>query len=662
MRLRWLAASVCFVALVSLSTLLVLNFGRRSGGDHTTTSRAPASGDGDAPGGCATTPQLEGRAVPALSLEGTRWGGIRGLVLDAKDGNPMPGIPVLVYGVESESLEFDDPLTTGLVASVTSGEGGEYRALVEGGTVALVLALGNGWLNAEAARPGMTSSDLVPWRCKSRRGQWVDHDIRVLPGARIEGLVLRADGTPAAGAHVTPFPKETDPPTRPSSFPWSVFHGALCDDAGAFVIDALPPATALLIGARDAECGTTHVGPMDVAPGSTNSVVVRYSKCGSVLVNVVEADTGSPVPDAVIIAAWPRAESAAPLIGAGPMVTTQGLANAEGVVRLSGVPRHPILVSVAAPGHVPLRVGLGEWEDLLEQATDESPIRMELSRGVTTMGHLDVPAYLQPNWLQVVCLELGVPEGRDRFRAVVPVDANGEFRVLTPPQGRFALSVHRLTQRWAILGRIEVDAGATGFVLKPEVTTGPRPPEDASPEWTVRAHGPQGERVAWLDVRAVGRGGAFLAARGSLQETCEIRLTAQGPVWLLLSHGTTHSGARLGGTSLGPFEPGEGEVDVHLPGPWSASGRAVGASGRPMQGVHVLAILDAPPEYMGDERDWQRAAIHAEAYTDARGCFQLEGLGGDSYHLVVKQISGTELLPGALVRAGDDPVTIQLDG
>jgi hypothetical protein len=123
-------------------------------------------------------------------------------------------------------------------------------------------------------------------------------------------------------------------------------------------------------------------------------------------------------------------------------------------------------------------------------------------------------------------------------------------------------------------------------------------------------------------------------------------------VWIEVTRAKGADGARYGHTLAGPFELRPGTREVVLVAMQRIEGRVLGADGKPLQGVWILATRSRSPLRHA------RGGVHAQ--TDGDGCFILEGLSAGVHALFLRQLKGHLREKAIEVPAGTADLVIRL--
>lgn len=406
--MRKLLPVVLVVALGSLAAYLAMTAGDGPEGDlpgaaeardvEPGTASAPASVPGTA-GGTAARERVEAEtpvaeedaaAAPPLSYR-QALGGLLGRIVE-RDGSPVGGIAVDLYGVDAGALEFD--------AAFLFGGGAPQPEAHQGGR----LTDEEGRFHFSDIEPGsflVLGIDLVGPRTTAR---FVDHapgaaemvdlgDIVLAPGMRVTGTVKDDEDAPVAGARVRAMAlpplvlslglHRVGPATEVAfkshgQDRWQVWDlpdwlaelidvmpvpEARTDAAGRFEFAALPAGqTTFAVDARG--LAPRVQGPLGLA-GDTQDVGVIRLETGETLEGRVVDAAGDPV-EGVEILVGKRSE----LTGLA-LVEPVGLSDADGRFFAAGLEDGEHVVAALAEGAI-------DWEVVegLEPGIDRALVRL----------------------------------------------------------------------------------------------------------------------------------------------------------------------------------------------------------------------------------------------------------------------------------------------
>lgn len=227
----------------------------------------------------------------ATSAAGTDRGtGVRGIVVDAKTGQPLAG-------VEVRALK-DEPSFEPLM--------NRFRGLIQGGmftetrrppqVLGVTQSQGDGTFELRGLPPGRVFLDArsdawfvrTPGTTRLALGEMVDGiELRASPGGRVRGVVLGVDGAPVAGAHVS---------VRPGL---NAFLGQLTerklrwletetDKDGRFDLPGVPTGSGYAVAAAASTIALEEQYGVDVREGQVTELVLRGHPGGVVSGRVLD--------------------------------------------------------------------------------------------------------------------------------------------------------------------------------------------------------------------------------------------------------------------------------------------------------------------------------------------------------------------------------------
>lgn len=396
-----------------------------SGADLGSAAQPAQGGLGAAPVAAAVPGAAAGREASALGGPPT---GVRGIVLDAKTGRPLGGIEVLAVK--------DEPSIEPLVA--------RFRGLFQGGMFVETRAprreLGRTVSNADGTfellglaegrvfLDGRSDGWFVrtPGTARLARGQIQEGiELRASPGGRVRGIVLGADGAPAAGAQVSVRPglnsflgQITDRQYR--------WLETVTDKNGVFDLPGVPSGTGYTVAASAPQIALEEVHGIDVRAGQLTELTIRGHQGATVAGRVVDVQ-GQPVAGAnvamvyldisrVLFSADGRAE---------PIVT-----DAEGRFRLEHVAAGRVAFVAAAQDLAPSNieelavVDGGVYEDLVLQLGEGATVRgrvVDDQKQPVAGAAVELRPFERPNDPQFLKMMLKVR------RVEATTDADGRF-------------------------------------------------------------------------------------------------------------------------------------------------------------------------------------------------------------------------------------------
>lgn len=295
------------VVLTALVALLVVVAGLlfwKNGDDAP--SLAPLAGQSGAAGDTGSVSadlaavQAEDGVVGASSRrsggEGRGQTGIRGVVLDARTGQPLGGIEVLALA-QQPSLE---PLVSRFRGLFQGGVMTETRRPAQ--VLGMTLSAPDGSFELLGLSDGMVFLDgrsdayfvRTPGTARLAVGEIVEGvELRAEPGGRVRGIVLGVDGAPVAGASVS---------LRPGL---NAFLGQLTDrryrwletvtgDDGRFDLPGVPPGNGYVVSANADVIALEEAFGIDVREGQVSEVVIQGHPGATVSGTVVDL-LGEPI-------------------------------------------------------------------------------------------------------------------------------------------------------------------------------------------------------------------------------------------------------------------------------------------------------------------------------------------------------------------------------
>jgi protocatechuate 3,4-dioxygenase beta subunit len=222
--------------------------------------------------------------------------GVRGVVVDARTGQPLAGIEVVAVkdepSIEPLVARFRGFFQEGMFVETRAPrrELGRTTSNADGSFELLGLAEGRVFLD------GRSDGWFVrtPGTARLARGQIAAGiELRASPGGRVRGVVLGADGAPAKGASVS---------VRPGL---NAFFGqiterqyrwleAVTDDNGVFDLPGVPAGTGYTVAASGEHIALEEVTGVDVRAGAVTEVTVRGHQ-GALVAGRVLDPQGQPV-------------------------------------------------------------------------------------------------------------------------------------------------------------------------------------------------------------------------------------------------------------------------------------------------------------------------------------------------------------------------------
>lgn len=456
--------------------------------------------------------------------------------------------------------------------------------------------------------------------------------LRAVRPASIRGRVVAADGEPVRGATVETTPASSGPPVRRSSD----FSATTTDADGRFEVTGLVPDVDHWLAARAPGQPFRAEARATASVRDPPDIQLAFPRGGFVTVDVVDAETGAPLPDARVLCSEPRNPSSFWIdldTAGGVSAGTDGAGRARVGPLLERV--HDVTASCR---------GYADGPKLRLTARDLAPgsertLVLRLPRGLSIRGRVISSGALDLNWLGAF-----VRDRPDRDAGFLPdrgalLGPDGAFEIDGLEPGEYEVEVRRWLGDLAEASARAV-AGGEPIVLRiggppdpPTPAPDALPPLDPLPDsspvdetrpFEVQVETQDGSRVARADLHVRWRHRQEVAhvADGAARVSAWM---AGG--WLIVRSACDLSCAAIpcGDTVvLLPEEPGS-LVRVRLEPRRSARVRVVDALGQPVADVPVRASLDVPGAgWYGFE--------HGER-TDADGVCVFDGLGPHRYSL-----------------------------
>ncbi|MCU0864952.1 MAG: carboxypeptidase-like regulatory domain-containing protein [Planctomycetes bacterium] len=408
--------------------------------------------------------------------------GVRGIVLDSKTGQPLAGIEVLAVkdepSIEPLVARFRGLFQGGMfvetraprreLGRTVSGADGRFELLgLPAGRVFLD-GRSDGWF---VRTPGTAALAI---------GQIRDGiELRASPGGRVRGVVIGADGGPAAGAHVSVRPglnsflgQITDRQYR--------WLETTTDEQGRFDLPGVPAGQGYTVSASAPSIALEEVHGIEVRQGQTSEVLVRGHQ-GAIVGGVVLGADGQPLAGAnvamiyldisrVLFSADGRSEP----------VTT----DAEGRFRLEHVAAGRVAFVAAATDLAPSNieelavVDGGVYEDLVLQLGEGATITGLVvdDRDQPVAGAaVELRPFERPNDPQFLKMMLKVR------RVEASTDADGRFTAKGLTGERLIVQAQKTGYTTAVRWGVKLDEQALvikvqrGAVVRGKVMVGEQP-------------------------------------------------------------------------------------------------------------------------------------------------------------------------------------------
>jgi hypothetical protein len=570
-----------------------------------------------APGFSATSFRFEKGQEPIdVAIDGaTALGRVVGRVLDP-DGRPVAGAAVHVHQATGAFLVEASP------SPATSGADGHFVIEdVEPGPVWLA-AIGAGFISQRLSDPSQPPRPseivVVP------PGGEATSDVRVVPAAKVAGIVQNEDGKPVPGAFVR---WRTRSETVSHSSEWAPpAERVLVSGAdGRFEVPTLAPRTTVVISASAAGLvDDASVVELGAARAKASEAVVILAKSRTFVVRVRDAATRAPIAGAQI-----ELRPGDGGMGEADIFHRAQPTGADGNLVVGGLSRGRLIVhathaqflatpdvTVTEPGDatldVVMRLGL-EISGVVRDAAGRPVAKSSVS---------------------------GEPEGARGSSGVGPsrsswTDDAGRFRLTGLASGSWRLSVYVS----GVTAETLAQAGTENAVI-----VLPGEAKDRGPV-VVHVVGPDGKpvplaNIEWTNGRG-GSGSGYVSNGTKELEWDDGVSDLEG--WTIDVFGATDAkGVALpfGHAKVGPLPAGDRRIELKLPPGRAVSGRVVGPAGEPIVGVEVAAFeadpRRAPTSLAGAEskgRDAPRRLGSAPSALD--GTFSIWNLGDDAVLLVV---------------------------
>ncbi|MBA2538657.1 MAG: carboxypeptidase regulatory-like domain-containing protein [Deltaproteobacteria bacterium] len=439
------------------------------------------------------------------------------------------------------------------------------------------------------AQPGAPAAVTTP-----RRAQIVRDDDRK-GTLRLEGQVIDETGSPAGGATVV-----ID--TRPARV-------ATTEDDGTFVFDELLGRSYELVATR----GEHAAGPVTTRlSDATGPIVMRLERGATVEVIVTAAQ--QPVESAHV-----------ELYGA---VDRQATTDANGRVKLTGLPGGPVRISATTAGHA----RASTWAVI---SGGSQTIQLALERGSSVSGRvLDPDARPVAN---AVVRYSGVSDWGQTAGENITTGPDGVFRVDALQAGSFRFTAHHANHAPGISEVVTHDGVASRTGIEIRLARG------AAIEG--RVVDVAGVAVPWARIRAAEEvaGFAFQRTRETTADASgQFRIDALPRMRIDIVAATDLATSALMKVDLAG---GDRSIELALAQNGVIAGVVVRKSGEPVEGAQVYAALEGADDVSSHLLD------NNLALADSSGAFAFHGLSAGRYQLRAKP-PGTQ--HDAFVLAADE--------
>ncbi|HZN40792.1 MAG TPA: carboxypeptidase-like regulatory domain-containing protein [Planctomycetota bacterium] len=247
------------------------------------------SGELAAPAAAVTAAEVAGVREPVAGGAPT---GVRGVVLSAENGLPLGGIEVIAVAdepsIEPIVARFRGLFQQGLFVETRAPrrELGRTVSNPDGSFEITGLAAGRVFLD------GRSDGWFVrtPGTARLAVGQIQEGiELRASPGGRVRGIVLGADGGPAAGAHVSlrPGPNAFFGQITERQYRWLE---TVSDKDGRFDLPGVPRGQGYTVSAVAPQMALEELHGLEVLPGAVTEVTLRGHQGATVLGRVVDGN------------------------------------------------------------------------------------------------------------------------------------------------------------------------------------------------------------------------------------------------------------------------------------------------------------------------------------------------------------------------------------
>lgn len=541
---------------------------------------------------------------------------IRGVVISAEDGQPVPGVPI------------HHSNSAGEAATVTDAEG-RFSIEANYGGQRMLYARGNGWISPELALsrrlgygPEFTSGPLllpvVP-------GGESEVKLTVVRAVRVEGRFVDTEGRPLSGYRVVV--KDAAP------------SGATtCDKInlttapdGTFSCDHLIPGIAYEFHAWLPGRRPGSVGPLSGAPGETLAVslVLPPEQFADVL--VVNAQTGAPIALAAVVAegSWRWRPT-----------------DAFGRIRVGPFAYEPLKIQARHPDYRP-----AELRVAAEDRGGEIIVR--LTPGETISGTVLFPDGTPAEAGTVTVL------GTRGDLGTASLGFGGTFLLRGQFAGERTLEASVDHEGLHLRGRVTTEVPAAGVRIVLEEKGEDR--NEGERRFTVRALDQEGRLIHALRMNLLSWDDPEDLYWGSLEPVrgrTEYRIPIEHTFVRVVACDPRSAGGvplPLGPAFSGPVPADRGELEITLPPERSLTGRVVDPGGEGVPGVMVYS----EPRGLVNLGLADEEAIYS-TFTGPDGSFRIGGLGDFEVVLTASVPPGFCRAEPTTVRGGDQRVELVL--
>lgn len=610
----------------------------------------------NAPGYESATQTLPSASATRISVTLHRKPSVHGTVVQADDGTPVPNVRL-------SSLEiWDGDISSDLMfGAPRTDAAGRFRMSGMWWTHKMPFVFDGGWMSVGLSDVSKGYNPLVVDPADVFESGIT---LRVVPAARVDGIVQDAQAKPIAGVTVSAEQWRLREEHGSGLFDGPLMQQAVSGEDGRFHLH-LVPGWSWYLSAEGAGMGldeqkrvrpTENPNPelvLVVAPDEqeTEEEPPVGLRTEPLIVRVVEGPERTPVSGAAVTVTTVYSSFHRPLVGG----TRTG---PDGIAILADLPGEPLRVSARTGAHPQTSVDI-------EPEQTEVTIRLTAARTIT--GQVSIPAEKDraaSGSALTIYARTGAGPGEFERVDTDVIWSGDRFTVGPLPNGTYDIYAERRVagRRYrspsvrALAGehvRLELEEQIPGK------TRGKRHVGKAS--LVVRA--PDGTLIPdasllWLTVR---RDQTISSTLWSIDDGIGSLLQIKrGSAYIDIVKPELENRRRppYGALRVGPLLPGDElrEIEVTLPPEKLITGRILGPDGQPVGGARLTAYATPPPGTVQKRNAW--ASSHAFSAPDGR--FRIRQLGDLGYDIAVG--GGPGALPVLLrnVEAGTSDLTIKL--
>lgn len=568
-----------------------------------------------------------------VTLQLARLHSCAGRVVEKGTTKGVGGVYVFGVSLGRGGSEWEVPTAT------TDPSG---RFLLQGLTAGqhMIFALGRGWYSAEL--PDVKTEGYNPLAVAVAAEQPEDLVLEVVQAAKVEGEVLRADGSPVVGAVVTPRREGGGP--RGSNKKEGI---AVTGVDGTFTHDTLLPNVLYRFKADAPGLASISSEPWEGEPGEGNArVTIRFASVRGLDLVVLDAKDGTPIAGVEVLSNRSR-----------DRFTT----DPAGRVRLEPLPEGEIQVRLEAAEHLVAE----RWIDVPEEqlAPDGSPFVVSLKRGVTVKGRVTLPEGVESNGLSVSAQRGPRDLGMDSRSA--PVAQDGTFAIHGLPSGPCTLFVSAWSEDGYLVGSVDIEAPTEDAVLtvtRSNRPRGPFPSDGAEPgdgagKLDVTVVGPDARLIPTALITLHHGGGSSGTALRQGRATLD-RVKLDADVYLEIREVAAMT-PPVGAGLYGPFRVEGRMLRVRMEPAAPTRIRAVDGKGTGVKGALVKVLSVNPRRPQVCDFHFQHR-VTAEVHTNDAGEADLGGLKAGDYHLYIAVPPGYIQPPRRQVSIGGDALMLTI--